>query len=138
MTKFIKAILVFLGIGLIGFAVYVISPNVTGHHLSARQKEMLNLTLEWGRLAPLPDNARDILIKTEGNAFTRSFHVSFAASRQEIDAWIAASPGLYETTPREGSDHQVQFTISPGSGANAAEVTIDLQQNKVDIYVSWS
>jgi hypothetical protein len=99
---------------------------------------MTKLILEWGRLAPFPVSATNVTIKTEGNSFTRSFRASFKAPKRDIQAWINASPGLSETTPKEISDNKVQYTISPGGGANMAEVVIDYNLNKVEIYVSWS
>lgn len=114
------------------------SSNSRDNRNPIRQQEMTTLLLEWGRLAPFPVNAMDVTIKTEGNAFTRSFRASFTASKPEIQAWITASPGLSETTPKEISDNKVQYIITPGGGANRAEVVIDYNLNKVEIYVSWS
>ena len=103
----------------------------------AKQKEMMALVLEWGRLSPFPTSATNISIKTEGGSFTRSFRASFTAPKQEIRAWIDASPGLNETTPDKLSDNKVQYIIAPGGGANRAEVTIDYGLNQVEIYVAW-
>ena len=103
----------------------------------AKQKEMVSLVLEWGRLSPFPTTATNVSIKAEGNSFTRSFRVSFTAPKQDIESWIKDSPGLNETTPNELSDNKVQYIITPGGGANKAEVMIDYVLNQVEIYVSW-
>ena len=99
---------------------------------------MLKVTLEWGRLAPLPKNISNYTIRTEGNSFTRSFYTSFTASKSDIEQWVKASPGLAETTPTQQPDGSEKYAIKPGGGANLATVTIDENTGKVDIYVEWS
>lgn len=97
----------------------------------------MTIVLEWGRLAPFPANATNVSIEAEGNSFTRSFYASFVAPKQDIQTWIKNSPGINEATPQELSENKIKYTISPGGGANLAEVTIDFTMNKVNIYVSW-
>lgn len=97
----------------------------------------MTIVLEWGRLAPFPANATSVSIETEGNSFTRSFHASFVAPQQDIQAWIKDSPGINEATPQELSENKVKYIISPTGGANSVEVTIDFALDKIDIYVSW-
>jgi len=138
----IALVLVVAGIFcLAGFALlafYLISSNEMDNRNPARQEEMMKLVLEWGRLAPFPASATDVSVKTEGSSFTRSFHASFTAPRQDIEAWIKASPGLREAATQELPDNKVKYTITPGGGANKAEVIIDFTLNTVDILVSWS
>ena len=123
---------------LVAFAVLFLRPsNSSDNQDPAKRKEMMALVLEWGRLSPLPTSATNISIETEGNSFTRSFHASFVAPKQDIQSWIEDSPGLNETTPEEISDTKVQYIIAPGGGANRAAVTIDYGLNQVEIYVSW-
>jgi hypothetical protein len=125
--------------GLIAFAVLFLFPsNARDNQDPAKQKEMVAIILEWGRLAPFPATATNIAIETDGGSSTRSFRASFIASRQDIQAWIKESPGLNEATVEESSNNKTIYTITPGGGANMAEVTIDYSLNKVDIYVSWS
>lgn len=95
------------------------------------------LVLESGRLSHFPASATNVSIKTEGNSFTRSFRVSFSASKEDIQAWVKDSPGFHETIPEELSAHKVQYLIAPDGGANKVEVTIDYGLNQVEIYVSW-
>lgn len=107
-----------------------------------RQAEMMQLTLEWGRLAPFSvANAENVSIWTEGNQFTRSFRAKFNASDEDTNSWIKASPGLNEATIEETSDGKKKYVIMPGGGANYAEVIIDFkpdQVNEVEVYVSWN
>ena len=109
------------------------------HNQEAEQKDdMLALVMVWARLAPFPPNAEAVSIKAEGNPFTRSFRASFTAPEGENETWICESPGLNETTPEETMNGKVHYTISPGGGANWAEVAIDKNSGRVDIYVAWS
>ena len=127
-----------LCVALVAFGgLFIASSNSRDNQDPAKQKEMMALVLEWGRLSPFPTSATNVSIKTEGNSFTRSFRVSFTAPKRDIESWIKDSPGLNETTPDELSDNKVQYTITPGSGANKAEVTIDYGLNQIEIYVSW-
>ena len=97
----------------------------------------IKATLEWGRLAPFPKSARDLVVTTTGNIFTRGFRVSFSAPKEDIARWAEESPGLRETQPKiEGS--QRKYEIKPGGGAQHAEVVIDDSTDKVEVYVFWS
>ena len=141
-TKILKLGIALAGITLfivlIAFAVLIFgSSNSRDNQDLAKQKEMMALVLEWGRLSPFPASATNISVITEGGSFTRSFRASFTASKQDIESWIKDSPGLNETTPDELSDNKVQYIIAPSGGANRAEVTIDYGLNQVEIYVSW-
>ena len=136
-----------LGIALAGAMLFIASlafvglffgsSNLRENQDPAKQKEMLALVLEWGRLSPFPASATNISVITEGSSFSRSFRASFTAPKQGIESWIKNSPGLNETTPEKLSDNKVQYVIAPGGGANRAEVTIDYGLNQVEIYVSW-
>jgi hypothetical protein len=102
------------------------------------QREMLRVTLIWARLAPLPASAKDFRIATEGGMFTRSFRASFTAPLGDIERWLRDSPGTRDITPFKPSSSSRKFIISPGEGANQAEVTVDDITGAVRIYVSWS
>ena len=95
-------------------------------------------TLEWGRLSPFPSSAQQLAIKIEGGFFTRSFRVSFTAPPSDIELWLQASPGTRETSPTTPSSGIRHFQITPGGGANRAEVSVEDTKNQVSIYVSWS
>ncbi len=113
------------------------SSNSRDNQDAAKQKEMMAMVLEWGRLSPFPASATHVSVETEGNSFTRSFRARFVAPQQDIQAWINDSPGLKEAVPEELSDNKVKYIIIPGGGANQAEVTIDYVLSQVEIYVSW-
>ena len=131
----VSAILLVVSVAFAGL--FLVPSNSRDNQDPAKQKEMMALVLVWGRLSPFPASATNVSIKTEGGSFTRSFHASFIAPKQDIQSWINVSPGLNETTPDELSDNKVKYIISPSGGANKAEVTIDYDLNQVQIYVSW-
>jgi hypothetical protein len=144
MNKFLKlaiglaSIVCITGIIYFSAVVWYLAPsNARDNQNSAKQKETMSSVLAWGRLAPFPANAANVSIETEGNSFTRSFHASFVAPKQDIQVWINDSPGLNEAAPEELSSGKVWYRITPGGGANKAEVTINYILNSVEIYVSW-
>ena len=108
-----------------------------GEMSEADKRVAIDMTLEWGRLAPFPKSARDLVIAKTGNIFTRGVRLSFYAPKEEIARWVEESPGLKETQPKkEGS--QSKYEIKPGGGAQHAEVVIDDSTDKVQVYVFWS
>jgi hypothetical protein len=127
---------------LVGLAVFIgsnlFSSNSRDNESFAKQKEMMALVLEQGRLAPFPVTATNVLITTEGNLFTRSFRASFIAPKQDIQAWVKDSPGLNQNAPMESSENVEIYSVAPDDGANSVEVKIDYALGKVEIYVSWS
>ncbi len=55
--------------------------------------------LATGRLADLPASARNVKVETSGNMFSRQFWLKFEATPEDIEAFIAASPGLKGIAP---------------------------------------
>jgi hypothetical protein len=98
----------------------------------------IDCTVEWGRLAPFPQSAQQLTITAHGSMFTREIRTSFIAPPADIEEWLQSSPGTREavvTTPSPGVRH---FKITPGGGAEFAEVTVDDTQHRVSIKVYWS
>ena len=58
---------------------------------------MIDAALAYGRLAELPPSATEVRAATIGNPFARTFWLRFEADAEEIDAFVAASPGLADT-----------------------------------------
>jgi hypothetical protein len=102
------------------------------------KKSALDSTVEWARLSSFPVSAEQFSITTEGNMFTRGFHVSFTAQPSDIEQWLQQSPGTRETSPTTPSPGIRHFKIAPGGGAQRAEVTVDDTTKRVFIYVAWS
>jgi hypothetical protein len=123
---------------LVGIAGLVLTVALLFVYRSWDRHEMLRVTLVWGRLAPVPASARNLIITRTGNMFTRGFHVSFSAPMADVETWLHESPGTREATLERPSAAVRRFLISPGGGAQHAEVTVDGQSGGVRIYVYWS
>ncbi len=102
------------------------------------RRQQLEIPLVWARLAPYPKSARDLRASTSGGMFTREFRVSFSAPAPDIERWLEASPGTRDITPHIPSPGKRHFAISPGVGAQHAEVTVDDTAGLVSIRVYWS
>jgi hypothetical protein len=114
------------------------SDLLKSHEMTESDKQTgIRLTLEWGRLAPFPKAAREFVITTHGNMFTRSFRISFSAPKEDVARWMEESPGLRDTEPKKEAS-QRKYVIKPGGGAVYAEVVIDDATDQVRTYVAWS
>jgi hypothetical protein len=100
--------------------------------------QRLEIPREWARLAAYPETARDLRATTSGGPFTRAFRVSFSAPAADIEKWLKDSPGTREAEPTHPSPGKRHFAISPGGGAQHAEVVVDDVAGVVAIYVYWS
>ncbi len=116
-----------------GFTYSFLSPNSTRNRASA-----MECTLNWGRLAVLPATTSNLTISTEGSMLSRAFRVSFLASTEDIERWLADSPGTHAITPTVPARGVRHFDIAPGGGAAHAEVDVDDTSHRVSIYVYWS
>lgn len=102
------------------------------------RQQMVRATREWARLSPFPASAQHFSVQSEGSMFSRAFRVSFTAPVSDIDGWLRESPGTREITPERPSPTTRRFLISPGGGAQHAEVTVDNRTGLVRVYVYWS
>ena len=101
-------------------------------------QEMIETTLEWGRLAPFPENLQKLEIVALGNAFTREFRAWIKFNDKEsLEKWIQDSPGLQDAVKEERSGI-IHYDIKPGGGAAHAEADIDMETKSVQIDVYWS
>ena len=97
------------------------------------EPQMWRIVHEWTQTAPLPGDASDVSIITEGSDFTRQFKAHFRLSSESLKAWIAASPGFRDaqvTNDLEGVRH---YLIKPGGGALFAEIVIDERTGSISI-----
>lgn len=120
------------------FIVFSSSTNSTDNPSLQRKSEMLKLTLEWGRLSPIPDSKSEFNITTEGGSSTRSFRSSFHLPKNDLEKWVKSSPGLADAEVQNIDSNKRKYIIKPGGGANYAEAVIDLEKSFIEIYVSWS
>ncbi|MBI5725008.1 MAG: hypothetical protein HZA50_13690 [Planctomycetes bacterium] len=124
---------------LIGIFLYLLlTQNDRMNRDPAAKTEMIETTLEWARLAPFPQKAANFNIYTEGSAFTRTFKGSFTATEEIIKTWVEQSPGLQDAKIESISVKKKKYIISPGGGANYAEVIIDYETGKVEFKAYWS
>jgi len=103
----------------------------------ANDKSAIQTSLEWSRMAPLPEGAQDIRVSSSGSSFTREFSVSFKATATEIEAWLSKSPGAQDATVVKESNITI-YSINPGGGAQFAEVKVNLSSLIVQIRTYWS
>jgi hypothetical protein len=99
-----------------------------------KEPEMIRCTLEWGRLAPFPETAKNFDIYTEGNSFTRTFRGSFTDAPENIQTWLRSSPGVMEGARKEEN----QYILKTGEGSAYGEISISPDGSKVTFRVSWS
>lgn len=137
-------LLVFVIVTLIGtfyvvaLAIFLAPTNERDNNDPVKIEEMEKLSLEWGRLAPFPKDAKDFVIKTEGSAFTRAFRGSFSAPKKSIDAWLKSSPGIQDVEVDDLGNQRTRYIIKAGGDAAHAEVTIDSTNNTVEFYTYWN
>ena len=98
----------------------------------------LETTRSWARLAPFPASAKHIEVTTEGGPFSRGFRVSFEATAEDIAKWLQESTGTRQATVTIVAPGVRYFSITPGEGAQHAEVTVRDVEHRVLIYVYWS
>ena len=130
-----------IGVLVIVLGIYLLlldTQNERDNRIPARQTDMIQTTLEWARLAPFPQEAQNFNIQTEGSALTRTFKGSFSCSEDIIISWVEQSPGIQDAEVENISETKIRYIISPGGGANYAEVVIDYEMGKIEFRVSWS
>jgi len=134
----IKIIITF-SIILILFISLFILPYFANIVMPWNKADAIQTTIEWGGLAPLPANARDISVETKGSKFTREFIVQFEASRSDIDEWIKKSKSLINIIPKEDENRKIIYEIYPGEdGAIGGTVVIEINKSIVIIDLSQS
>lgn len=101
------------------------------------QVSAISTARDWARLAPFPATAHDQKIDVEGSPFTREFIISFTAPPDDVRKWISASPGPASAT-RSADGGITVYSITPGDGADFAEVRVDEKTGRVIIHTYWS
>jgi len=124
---FVMAVLVAGGIWL------VLDPNSPLNKTSA-----IECVCEWARLNPLPVPNSAVHVETKGSMFTREFIVTFHGDKKSILQWLNASPGTQNAYRDIHSLKYERMSISPGGGAQFAEITISEEGTKVVIRAYWS
>jgi hypothetical protein len=103
----------------------------------SKQEQMLKILLDWGRLAPIPADAKDFTIYTTGSSMSRQFHAHFLLNKVEMDKWISISPGLHYASKQELTNNVKKYIIfPPGGDAQRAIMIYNLYTHEVQIDVS--
>jgi hypothetical protein len=121
--------------------VFILCAGCNALPYQKNQDSAIETVLEWARLAPFPNSVRDLTVTSEGSMFTRAFRVRFSAQCKDVEIWLAQSPGTAEVEPKSLDDISYFYSITPGGGAQHAEVTIsqlDGSTCSVEIYTYWS
>ena len=125
---------VLLGAILIAGGIWlVLDPNSLLNKQSA-----ISTTCEWARLNPPPVPNSQIHVETKGGMFSREFIVTFSGNANDILTWLKASPGTRDKFESAKSPRAAHFEISPGGGAQFAEITISHGGTRVMIPAYWS
>jgi hypothetical protein len=111
----------------------VLDPNSPMNKASA-----INCVCEWARLKPLPVPNSSVHVETKGSMFTREFIITFHADKETVLAWLNASPGTQNAYRDSRTLSHMHQEITPGGGAQFAEITISENGTKVVIRAYWS
>ena len=101
-----------------------------------KKQEAIKTTLDWGGLAELPKNAKNVCVEKEGSAFTTTFIVEFKANESEIDNWIIKSKRLKNAEPKMRR-HIKTYEIYPGENKSFGG-KVSIENGTVTIRMSWS
>jgi len=131
------AVVISLLIGAWALSEFVRPTNAADNANPTKQAEMLRITLHAADLHPIPPGATGLSIKTEGNAFTRSFRVEFSAPPAAVKKWLDSSKGISRARVGKSGPATKYVVNKPNDGYERAEVIVD-PAGRVKIYVEWS
>ena len=103
----------------------------------ANSPSAIDTATTWARVAPLPPSARNVDVDVKSSMFSREFIITFNAPPAVIQKWIAASPGLTSAS-LSTTGSVTTYAITPGGGAQFAEVKVDSRAHQVIIRTYWS
>ncbi len=99
------------------------------------QKEALELTCRWARLAPLPNGVQELKVETAGNAASRQFIVTFKTDQATLESWLQASPGISDAELEEKGGVRI-YKIKPADAQFAEVRTYPDYRVRIETY--WS
>ena len=114
----------------------IFPPNVVMNFIPFYHDKMIQDTVEWCRIDDFP--VQGIEIEVKGSVFSREYVGSFIASKELVDVWVENSPGLQNAKTEILSKGVIKYIITPGGGAQYAEVVIDFEYGKVTFRTYWS
>ena len=138
---------IFIGLGILAslFAIFIfccialfLAPsNEHDNSNPAKKAEMVDLSLRWGQLAPIPSSTKDFSIHTEGNSFSRTFRGSFSDSPQVISQWLKDSPGVSGAESEIQPDKSIKYILKVKE-ASYGELIESADHSHISFRVSWS
>lgn len=135
-------------IGLIGLA--IISAVFVWNDL--HKESAIDAALEWARLEPIPESARDVTVVLQGNMFSREVWVFFSADFGEVNEWVDSSGGFRDALTNavyadeiishgvkrlSSTPRMTHYAITPGGGAQFAEAIVFFNGDVI-IHGYWS
>jgi len=123
--------LIILSVGIVTVAIVVFSL----FHIS--NADAIAAASTWARIAPLPSSAHDRHVEVKGSMFTREFVITFTAPPNDVHQWLRASPGT-SSAKQSTSGATTIYPITPGGGAQFAEVRVNESSGDVTIRTYWS
>jgi hypothetical protein len=93
--------------------------------------ENIQTALEFGHLAELPEDAKNIKVETAGSMFSRTFWLTFESSDEQINRWIKKSrePKLQEWKKIDNNNNAVISRLDSKTG-KFVEVKVENLRHK--------
>ena len=139
--SWLRRILLVVGLALVlvvGSLVVEVGAYFANIMLPWHRQGAIDAACSWGGLAPLPESATDLEVLTGGGAFTRTFHITFAAPEAAIEEWVKQSPRLRQARPVTTGTRD-RYEVRPGEhGAAGGWVEVDRAAHRVVIEIMWS
>ena len=137
MNKIAKIILTLFGL-FVGLVIIEIYAESQGYLTPWSKISAKNCIKTWGGLSDFPDSTEVIELTTSGSMFTRTFHMTFKASTEDLKSWIKSSKRLKNNQPTLENGLHV-YEIMPGEEkAIGGTVKINWKENLVFIKMMWS
>lgn len=145
LSKITKVMLIFLSVCVVMIVLTVayllytmVKPtNDRDNADSHKQQEMVKIILKCGELAPIPKEAMDKTVVTEGNMFTRSYRLKFKANANTIYDWLHSSKGIKSAKLVKTGNNE-QYILNIKYDFQYGEVRVDYSNNQVFVYLSKS
>lgn len=117
---------------------YSMSDNEMDNKNPDKQEDMLELSLLWGRLAPLPQNIENFKIQTQGSRFTRGFTFTFNASQKNIKLWLNKCDSFLDCKIEKVDDNTTRYLLKPEGDASFTVLVIYWNKGEVYFNTYWS
>ncbi len=117
-------------------AIVVVVGGIWFHY--SNQKSAWDAPFEWTGISVLPTWASNKKLEVQGNAFTRTFVITFDGTPEQIAEWLKTEPVLQGVSPEKIDEKTDKYILKPQGGSSYDEVRVDRLNNKITIRASWS